>query len=101
MTLPQEIRSKIIAEARQYAIDKEPNEYYVDNVLCSYADGATEWAGRAQGLVSMLETTISIISAYIQPDLFGQGISNEQRILRNLVTEIETAIAKYKEVGNG
>lgn len=62
--------------------------------------GATEWAGKAQGLVNMLETTISILSAFIEPALWNQEISNEQRILINTRKEIETALTKYKEVSN-
>jgi hypothetical protein len=62
MTLPQETKSKIIAEARQYATDKEPNDDYVDNALCSYVDGATEWAGKAQPVIDAAEKVAKIFA---------------------------------------
>ena len=82
--LSQETRSKIIEEARKYANEKEPNDDYVDNALCSYADGATEWAGRAKNLVEALEEILKSC-----PDHSGFS-----KICKN-------ALAKYKEVSNG
>lgn len=104
MTLPKEISDNINKAAKAaYPINSETStEGVIKQNLrqIGYCAGATEWAGKAQSIVNMLESTISILSAFIEPALFNQQISNEQRILINTRNEIERALAKYKEVGN-
>ena len=110
MTLPKKISDKVKAGAENYAgvmvwINEhqrgEEQLFYEYISATSHEAGATEWAGKAQPVIDMLETTISILSAFIEPALWNQEISNEQRILINTRREIETALAKYKEVTNG
>lgn len=91
--LPQETRAKIISEARKYATEKEANNDYVDNALCSYADGATEWAVKAQGPISTLE----LLSVWLNE------CKEHCKLLdvNKAISAIENALAKYKEVSNG
>lgn len=97
MTLPQTTIDQIKADAVAHVEKTRGMQGRVE----TYEAGATEWAGKAQPVVDMLETTISILSAYIEPALFNQEISNEQRILINTRNEIERTITKYKKVTNG
>lgn len=92
MTLPQQTKSKIIAEARKYASDKEPNDDYVDNALCSYAAGATEWTGKAQPAIDALD---ELLKQLPKGDTLNFYFAKEQ------VIKAREELAKYKEVGNG
>lgn len=113
MTLPKETIEAIEKDASDKTKAKEveikerfykysPNKIaYLDGYETGRIDGATEWAGNVQPVVDMLETTISILSAFIEPVLWNQEISNEQIILINTRRGIENTLAKYKEVTNG
>lgn len=76
------------------AIAWSENQYGHDDVNKDYLEGALHEAGKAQPIVDILESSVSIISAYVP---IGKR-NTEQQILFNLVKEIEKALAKYKEV---
>jgi hypothetical protein len=87
MTLPQETIDKIKAEAEIY------QQHRTVTAKRGYIAGATEWAGKASGLVDALK-----IIEGIHP-----GDTNEAT-LSNIIlarTIAANALAKYKEVTNG
>jgi hypothetical protein len=97
--LSKETTDRIEKEAEAYAEthgDHITNikEYSTHNdVAGAYNAGATEWAGRAQGLVLTLE----LINTWIDECMgYGKLLDADKAM-----QAIDTALAKYKEVGNG
>jgi hypothetical protein len=78
--LSKETQQAIANRASEYADQQHANDG--DDIHIGYLEGATEWAGRAQGLVSVLEK-------------LKEG--SESHTIRF----IDNALAKYKEVSNG
>lgn len=96
MTLPQEIKDKVSADAQasaniqyfNYPADVWSNTEVAEREhIAGYELGATEWAGKAQVLVDALEAFI-----------LWQGPT-----LKNwpVMERAQEALAKYKEVTNG
>ena len=88
--LSKETQQAIANRAATYADQQHANDG--DDIHIGYLDGATEWAGRAQGLVDTLER----LDAYVLKCL-RYLTAPDHGIIR---TEIINALAKYKEVGN-
>jgi hypothetical protein len=103
MTLPQETIDKIKADAKHYMdVFVKGSVKYEDilpnDISDAHKAGATEWAGKAQGLVDVIflifkdgsgtQTTIDKVNKALI-DFYGNQ------------TAIDKAIAKYKEVTNG
>lgn len=66
MALPNSVRKRIIDEATKYAHDKIENNDYVDNALCSYADGATAEATNAESIRLQLEAQDANVEILLQ-----------------------------------
>jgi hypothetical protein len=87
--LSEETTDRIEKEAEAYAEShgdhlsniKEYSTY--NDIVGAYNAGATEWAGRAQGLVNLLEDIKRMYPGSL------------------LASRVSTALTKYKEVGNG
>lgn len=91
MTLPQETIDKINAEADLYGFVVPfdgSKTFYIEDKVKGYQAGATEWAGKAQGLVEALE------------QIKGWSGGPEDASYRMKVIASD-ALAKYKEVANG
>jgi hypothetical protein len=82
--LSKETQQAIANRASEYADQQHANDG--DDIHIGYLEGATEWAGRAQGLVDALKEA-----------------KKKLNILHNsdAIEIITAALAKYKEVGNG
>jgi len=88
--LPQETIDKIKAEAERYAELFKHGEAYRKP---AYADGATEWAGKANPVIDALEQIQNSPTPYTVNEMEWWI-----ETARNLAA---TALAKYKEVTNG
>lgn len=82
MTLPKETIEKIKADAETYMHNETKGN--------AHEAGATEWAGRAQGLIEALKQ----IEQMSDPGDYWKAIFEMKSIASD-------AIAKYKEVSNG
>ena len=99
MTLPKATTEAIKAEAERYAglmiwvnqsIEPDGPMFHEYISVTSYQAGATEWAGRAEGiLIPALEL--------IQKKLTGIN----DTITNDILAIATNALAKYKEVSNG
>lgn len=110
MTLPQEISKRIEAEAKKAAMVIEWEGHNpgpsnsarmqqtsrVDPIQKEfYIRGATEWAGKAQDDLLTLLDEARLQIEYLHKKFGATGSGN------NVLSRIETALAKYKEVSNG
>jgi hypothetical protein len=92
MTLPQETRDKIWQDAKAYARlhRKSISGTYAQN----YVAGATEWAGKATGLVDALEKIIEM-NRQNALDQYGDADKAESW---GCVVVAREGLQKYKEV---
>lgn len=110
MTLPQETIDQLKKDAIQTDV-KNINQSY--QYRTGYRDGhlnaATEWVGKALGLVDILEVVHNMSYVVGQPgctfcdteyDSMGAAAGYNQAV-DNMKKVISTALAKYKEVSNG
>lgn len=88
--LPKETIKKIKAEAERYADQFKHGAGYREP---AYADGATEWGGKAQELADTLEQIQNAPVPYNTAEM-----ESWIETARNLAA---AALAKYKEVNNG
>jgi flagellar biosynthesis/type III secretory pathway protein FliH len=104
MTLPQETIDKIKINAakatnkRDEQLRERSKDYgrrlaFLDGYEEGHNAGATEWAGKAQGLVDALD------KIYNGPFPINQTELEEW--LLHTKRDARAALAKYKEVGNG
>jgi flagellar biosynthesis/type III secretory pathway protein FliH len=100
MTLPKETIEKIKKDAHSKSYAKVKGSFesaygmgFRSGYETGHEEGATEWAGKAQGLtMALAELRIKLYTC-----------KDERRELDHdyAIVLIETALAKYKEVGNG
>lgn len=88
MKLPKRIKQKINAESNEFAERVPKCEPHI-----AYYAGATEWAGRAQLVIDLLEEIGNGPFPINQKEL-------EEWLLKTK-RDARAALAKYKEVGNG
>jgi len=91
MILSQEILKRIDSDANYYLGTKGAE--FSQSSFDGYTAGATEWAGKTQELADLLDEAHLQIE-YLHEKFGETGSGN------NVLSRIETALAKYKEVSN-
>lgn len=114
MTLSQEISKQIEQKAKAYAQTKfddfegKKGIHLKTILMYAHQSGATEWAGKAQGLVDILEIVHGMSYVVGQPgctfcdtehDSMSAAAGYNQAV-DNMKKVISTALAKYKEESN-
>lgn len=100
MPLPKITLDRIKADAEREIGEQNNvlalNETYMEGFEEGYITGATAENEQAQKLADVMEATIGILSAFIQPAYFNKLISTEQQILINTRREIENVLEEWK-----
>jgi hypothetical protein len=84
--LSKETHQQIADSAYEKGMHLKVDENYKQGYISGFIDGATEWAGRGQGLVDALKETKKKLNILDNSDA---------------IEIINAALAKYKEVSNG
>jgi hypothetical protein len=86
---------KINAEAEKYGFVvpyNGSNKFYNEDKVKGYQAGATEWAGKADGLIEFMEYVINF------PPAMSKSAMSEW--IDKIRDDARTGLAKYKEVEN-